>query len=107
MPFLTVTSPQVTASAGGAASVPTDSAIVTTASLTTAAGVTATFTVSSPAITPNSLVMVAVGNGTNTTGNPDLASVTPGNGIVTIVIQNIAAAAALNGTLKLSVIVFN
>jgi hypothetical protein len=103
---LPVTAQQVTAVAG-AAQINTDAGIVTTQALTTAAAATATFTVGCQAATASSLVLVSLQNGTNTTGVPVIQSVTPGNGVVTIVVLNAAAAAALNGTLKLSLIVFN
>jgi len=104
---LPITAQQVTASAAGAASVQTDAAIVTTAALTTAAGATYTLTLASPAITPNSLVMASVGNGTNTAGTPNLASVTAGTASVVIVVQNIHSANSFNGTIELNVIIFN
>jgi hypothetical protein len=104
---LPITPQQVTATAGGAAVLGTDSGIVTTQSLTTAALTAVTFTVTSPAITPSSIVTVTVGNGTNSAGIPGLESVTLGTGIATIVVFNDHPTAALNGTLKISLIVFN
>jgi hypothetical protein len=98
---------QVVASSAGVASANTDAIIVTTASLTTAAGSSYTLTLNSPAITPGSLVMASVANGSNSAGSPDLFTVTPGNGVAAIVVNNAHASAAFNGTLKISVIVFN
>ena len=103
---LPITAQQVTAVAG-AAQIGTDSGIITTQSLTTAAAATATFTIGCSAATPFSLPMVSIQNGSNSAGSPVVTTVTPGNGVVTVVIQNIAASAALNGTLKISLIVFN
>lgn len=98
---------QVTASAAGVAAVNGDAAIVTTASLTTAAAATYTLSLYSGLITTKSIVMVSVGNGTNSAGSPDLFTVTVTNGLATIVVDNAHATAAFNGTLVISVIVFN
>jgi hypothetical protein len=105
--LLPTASRNITATSGGAATFNTDAALITTASLTTAAGVTASFTLSSPSIVAGSLVMASVGNGSNSAGTPNLASVTVTNGQAVVVIQNIHASAAFNGTLQLSVLVFN
>jgi hypothetical protein len=112
MPLLQQTPDQITENASNAASSPKDAAIVTTISLTTAAGSTHTLTFSSPAINANSIVTPEVGNGTNSAGTPAIASVTPsgasqGVGSVAIVIQNIHASNAFNGTLKVAIVVFN
>jgi len=97
----------VTANASNVATFYTDAGIVTTQSLTTAAVTAVTFTINCSAVTPTSLVMASVGNGTNTTGIPTLGTVTPGNAVATVVIFNDAAAAAFNGTLVISIVVFN
>lgn len=72
----------------------------TSSSLTTAAGATASITVTNAAITATSKVLVAIKNGTNSAGSPVVTTVTPGSGSATVVVQNIHASAALNGTLK-------
>jgi len=97
----------VTANASNVATFNSDAAVITTQSLTTAAQTTVSFTLNCSAVDPTSLVMASVGNGTNTTGVPTVATVTPGNGVVTLVVFNDAAAAAFNGTLKITLIVFN
>jgi hypothetical protein len=97
----------VTANASNVATFNTDAAVVTTQSLTTVAQTGVTFTINCSAVDTTSLVMATVGNGTNTTGTPTVGPVTPGNGVITIVIFNDAAAAAFNGTLTISIVVFN
>ncbi|NEJ57509.1 hypothetical protein [Rhizobium ruizarguesonis] len=72
---------------------------VTTAALTTAAAATHVMTLTNSKIAATDTVLVTVGKGTATTGTPKVADVTPGAGSVIITIQNIAAAAAINGTL--------
>ncbi len=102
---------QVTASAGGVATVNQDAGIITTQALVTAGQASATFTINCNQVNqtfPGSVVMASVGNGTNTGGVPSVASVTTGNGVITVVIFNEALAAnVFNGTLKIAFIVFN
>ena len=69
-------------------------------SLTTAAGATASISITDASITATSKVFAAVFNGTNSAGSPAITTVTPGLGAATVVVQNIHASAALNGTLK-------
>lgn len=73
---------------------------VTTESLTTAAGATYTLTLTNNFIAVADVVLVNVGRGSDTTGTPVVASVTPAAGSVVIIIQNIHATAAFNGTLQ-------
>lgn len=112
--LLPTASRNIVASAGGVATFNTDAAVITSASLTTApAGTTATFQFFSPAIQappgggPQSLVFVSMSNGTNTAGSPDLYTVSVTNGLATVVVANVHATNAFNGTLIFSVIVFN
>jgi hypothetical protein len=102
---------QVTASATGVATLNQDAGVVTTQLLTTAGQLTASFTINCNQVNqtlPNSVVQVSVQNGSNTGGVPTLASVTTGNGVITVVVLNAGLAAnAFNGTLKLSFVVFN
>jgi hypothetical protein len=78
---------------------------VTTAALTTAAAATHVMTLTNTKIAATDTVLVTVGKGTATTGTPKVADVTPGAGSVVITIQNIAAAAAINGTLVIGFLV--
>ncbi len=79
----------------------TASGEATSSSLTTAAGAQASVTITNASIAATSKVFVSVKNGTNSAGAPALVSVTPGSGSAVVVIQNIHASAAFNGTLKL------
>jgi hypothetical protein len=103
----------ITASGAGAASFPTDAAVITSAPLSTGAGLTASFAFTSPSIQappgggPQSLVLVSVSNGTNSAGTPNLSSVTVTNGVATVVVTNLHTTNAFNGTLIFSVLVFN
>jgi hypothetical protein len=104
---LTVTASKATAVAG-AAHVGTDAGIVTSeTTITTGAGANYTLTVGCQQCTPNSLVMASATNGTNTGGAPGIASVTPGDGKVTILVNNTDGANAFNGSVVVSFIVFN
>lgn len=78
---------------------------VTTGALTTAAAATHVLTLTNTKIAAADQVYVSVGKGTATTGIPTVADVTPAAGSVVITIQNIAAAAAINGTLVVSFLV--
>jgi hypothetical protein len=93
--------------ASGASTLNNDSAIITTESLSTAAGVTYTETFNSNAITATSLVFVSIANGTNSAGIPVLSTVLPGAGKATIVIENNSTTTAFNGTLVITVLIFN
>lgn len=80
--------------------------VITSAALTTAAAGTYTLTLTNSAIAAADQVMASVANGTSSTGIPAITTVTPGAGSVVIQVQNIAAAAALNGTIKIAFVVF-
>ena len=94
-------------STAGAATVGTQSGVITTEALVTAAGSTYTFTLTNSLINANSVVLVTVGKGTATAGEPVVQFVTPAAGSAVILIRNNAAAAALNGTIKIGYLVFN
>ena len=96
VPFTLATAVAGAATANGGAG------IVTSESLTTAAAATYTLTVTNSSVTVGDIVMGEVFNGTNTTGVPSLATVTPGAGIFTAVVQNISGATAFGGTLKIA-----
>lgn len=88
-------------STAGAATVNAQTGLVTTEALTTAAGATYTFTLTNNRINANSLVDVMIAKGTATTGTPTLTWCTPAAGSAVIIIQNVHASAALNGTIKI------
>ena len=81
--------------------------IVTSEALVTAAGATYTLTLTNAAVSASSIVLATVGYGTSTAGTPCVTRITPAAGSVAIVIQNIHAANALNGTIKIRVIVID
>jgi len=89
----------------GAATLNAQAGIVTTAALATAAGGTYTLTLTNSDIAAASNVMVTVGYGTCTTGDAIVQSVTPAAGSCVIVIKNVSAVAAFNGTLLIQFLV--
>lgn len=94
-------------STAGAATINVQTGIITTEALATAAGATYTMTLTNAAITANAIVFVTVGKGTATTGEPVVQFVTPATGSCVILIRNVSAAAALNGTIKIGFLVMN
>ena len=93
--------------ASGAVSTTLPTGVITSEALTTAAGADYTLTITNQNFKTTSLVLANVGNGTSTTGVPDMSSVTPGAGTCVIVVQNIHATAALNGTLKIGFVIIS
>jgi hypothetical protein len=90
-----------------AATINTQTGVITTEALTTAAGATYTMTLTNSLIQSGSIVNVSVGKGTATAGMPVVAWVTPSTGTCVIILQNIHATNALNGTIKLAFSVQN
>lgn len=89
-----------TASAtAGAATSNTMAGVITSEALTTAVDATYTLTLTNSLVTANSNILVTTGLGTATTGSPQVLSVTPGAGSVSIVIKNNDSTNALNGTI--------
>lgn len=89
-----------TASAtSGAATLNQPSGVITSEALTTAAAATYTLTLTCANIAATDIVQCTLGNGTNTAGAPVINTVTPAAGSVVIVVKNVHASAALNGTL--------
>lgn len=84
----------------GAATLSKNSGVITSEALTTAAGATYTLTITDTAIAATDIPFASVWLGTATTGTPDVTSVTAGAGSLIIVVQNINASAALNGTIN-------
>jgi hypothetical protein len=75
--------------------------IITTEALTTAAGATFTETITDSSVAAASLATCSVALGSATTGMPVVTTTTPGAGSLVVIIQNIHASAALNGTIKI------
>ena len=75
--------------------------IITSEALTTAAAGTYTLTLTNTKIAASSVVLAEARMVSATTGTPLVTKVTAGSGSVVIVVTNIAAAAALNGTIEI------
>ena len=101
--LLTIDTGTKTASATtGAATLNKNAGVITSEALTTAAGATYTLTLTNSTIAAADQVFASVQLGTATTGMPVVTTVTPAAGSVVIVVQNIHASAALNGTIKIA-----
>lgn len=86
----------------GAATLNKSSGVITSEALTTAAAATYTLTITNNLVAVGDIPFASVSFGTNTTGLPEVSSVTAGAGTLVIVIRNAHASAALNGTIKVS-----
>ncbi len=86
----------------GAATLNTQRGTITSESLTTAAGASYTLTLTNSKITASSLPLISFADGTNTQGTLVQGKVTASSGSMTIVIHNIHASQALNGTIKIN-----
>lgn len=76
---------------------------ITSESLTTAAGSTYTLTLTNSSITATTVIAANAFLGTSTQGTPQVVSVTPGSGSATVVVKNIHATQAFNGTIKIQI----
>ena len=90
----------------GAATLNKMAGVITSEALVTAAGADYTLTLTNSDIAAADQVMASVQYGSATAGTPAVAMVTPGAGSVVIVVQNISGATALNGTIKISFVIF-
>lgn len=90
----------------GAATLNASVGKITSEALTTAAGATYTLTITNSKIAAADIVVASVAYGTSTTGTPTVVRVTPAAGSVVIILQNVHADAAVNGTLKISFATF-
>jgi hypothetical protein len=90
----------------GAATLNAESGVITTEALTTAAASEYTLTLTNSKIAATDMVFASVQNGTNTTAQATITTITPASGSVVIKVKNTTAATALNGTLKISFVVF-
>lgn len=86
----------------GAATLAKSAGVITSESLTTAAGAIYTLTLTNSTIAAADQVFASVALGTATEGRPTITTVTPAAGSVVIVVQNIHASQALNGTIKIA-----
>ena len=96
-----ITTGTATATAG-AATLNTDQGIITSESLTTAAAAAYTLTLTDSKIAATDQIYASVANGTNTQGIPIVGRCTAGAGSATILVYNLHASQALNGTIKIS-----
>ncbi len=95
-----------TASASaGAATLSKMAGVITSEALTTAGLAAYTLTLTNTVVAAADIVLVSVANGTNTQGTVTVGRVTPGSGSVVILIENVHATQALNGTIKISFLV--
>jgi hypothetical protein len=100
------TGTKTVAATSGAATLNKASGKVTTESLVTAAGSSYTLTLTNSQIAAADMVMATACYGTASTGVPDITLVTPAAGSVVIVVQNVHASVAFNGTLVISYVSF-
>lgn len=82
-----------------------EAALITTEALSQAAGATYTLTVGNSQIMPSSIIIPVISNGSNTQGDPSLATVTVSLGKAVINIINRHASQALNGTLQIALLI--
>lgn len=85
--------------AAGAITTSGGSGRITTEALTTAGLAAYTLTITNPLIKAADKVFVSMGRGTSTTGTAVVGTVKPADGSVVIIVQNVHASVALNGTL--------
>lgn len=90
------------AAVAGAATLNKLSGVVTSEALTTAAAAVYTLTLTNSVVAAADQVFVSVSYGTNTTGSPQVQTVTPAAGSVVVVIRNAHLSAAFNGTIKVA-----
>lgn len=83
----------------GAATLNADSGKITSEALTTAAGAVYTLTLTNSHVAAADIVNAKVCYGTCTTGSPAITRITEASGSVVILVQNVHASAAFNGTI--------
>jgi hypothetical protein len=93
------------AATAGAATLSKNAGVITSEALSTAAAGTYTLTLTNTTIAATDQVFASVAMGTSTTGSPVITTVKPGSGSVVIIVQNIHASVALNGTIKIAFLV--
>lgn len=104
--FTAGTGTKTATATAGAATLSKVSGVVTSEALTTAAAAAYTLTITNTLVSATSIVLASVCFGTSTTGVPVISRITPGANSIVIVITNEHASAALNGTIKVSFVVF-
>jgi hypothetical protein len=86
----------------GAATLSKTSGKITSEALTTAAGAVYTLTITNTKVVATDQCFASVAYGTSTTGAPAVTRVTPGAGSLVILVRNVDASVALNGTVVVS-----
>lgn len=104
-PITVDTGTKTATATAGAATLNTAAGTVTSEALTTAAGADYTLTLTNAKVVATSIVLVSVDNGTNTTAGITACRVTPAAGSVVILVRNLHASSALNGTIKIRYVV--
>jgi hypothetical protein len=99
--------PGTATATAGAATLQNQSGVVTSEALTTAAGANYTLTITNAKVTTSAVCFASVSNGTNTTVEPVVTRVTPGSGSLVVVVRNLHATVALNGTIKIAYQIYN
>jgi hypothetical protein len=89
------------AATAGAATLNKNAGVITSEALSTAAAAAYTLTLTNTAVAVGDQVLASVALGTATSGTPVITSIKEGAGSVVIVVKNIDAAAAFNGTLRI------
>lgn len=100
------TGTKTAAATAGAATLNKNSGKITSESITTAAGSEYTLTLTDSQIAAADIVLASVQLGTSTQGEPQVTTVTVSATQVIIVIKNIHATLAFNGTIVVSFVVF-
>lgn len=94
------------AATAGAATLNKSAGVITSESLTTAAAASYTLTLADTRIAAADQVFASVQLGTSTAGTPQIVNVTTSANQVVVVVKNIHATDAFNGTIKISFVVF-
>lgn len=101
------TGTKTAAATAGAATLNKNAGVITSEALTTAAGATYVLDITNSTAAVADQVMASVQFGTSTTGTPAVTTVsTASAGHIIVTVQNIHASAALNGTIKVSFVVY-
>lgn len=101
------TGTKTAAATAGAATLNKNAGVITSEALTTAAGATYVLDITNSTAAVADQVMASVQFGTSTTGTPTVTTVSTATaGHIIVTVQNIHATAALNGTIKVSFVVY-
>ncbi len=93
--------------AAGAATLNAQTGTITSEAITTAAGAAYTLTLTNSFVTAGSVVLVNIKNGSNSQGIPTPGRVTEADGSVVVIVNNLHASQAFNGTIKIGFSVEN